>query len=253
MSKRLLAPLLLFVAAAAAAAAVFLVHRIEARIGPFNEPYVTQVISPNGDGVQDEALVRFRTKQPERLTITLVDEHGKLARTIRRGRFTARPVKIPFPGFDNDGHVLPDGSYRVEIRRAGDDRVYGPAKALEIDTRPLDAELAVARRRGDNLGGLLYVNEGVGAIELQLADGTVLAFDPDDDASRDTAPALSTPKQDAAASLPDDRPRGFVSVRFIVRGARDLDLVGATIVLRDVAGNPTRLPLDGTLEEAGEA
>lgn len=257
MSKRFLAPLLLLLAAAGSAAAVFLVHGIEAKIGPFNEPYVTQVISPNGDGVQDRALVRFRLKQPAYLTIRLVDDQGAVVRTIQRGQRLAGPVHPTFPGYDNRGHALPDGTYRVEITRRGDDRVYGPAKALEIDTHPLRAKLAVARRRGDNLGGLLYVDGGVGAIELRLAGGAVLAYDPSTEATRvtsgRTAPALTTPRQAAAASLPADRPRGFVSVRFIVRHARDLDLGGALLVLRDVAGNPTLLPLDGTLEAAGES
>ncbi|MBC7460404.1 MAG: hypothetical protein H7287_03480, partial [Thermoleophilia bacterium] len=107
MSKRFLAPLLLLLAAAGSAAAVFLVHGIEAKIGPFNEPYVTQVISPNGDGVQDRALVRFRLKQPAYLTIRLVDDQGAVVRTIQRGQHPAGEVHPTFPGYDNRGHALP--------------------------------------------------------------------------------------------------------------------------------------------------
>jgi hypothetical protein len=128
----------------------------------------------------------------------------------------------------------------VQITRAGDSRVYGPAKPVIVDTKPLRAQLVVARRRGDNLGGLIYTEPGIGGAELDLADGTKLT------------PAFSTSNQTAAAALPDGRPAGLFSVRFLVPHARGLRLAGATFVIRDIAGNPTRLPLDGIVDEAGD-
>ena len=239
MSTRVLAPLVLFLAAACSAAAVFAVQRIESGIGPFNEPYASQYLSPNGDGVRDTGSIRFTTKHPERVTITLEDDSGHVVKTIRRNaRFDGSVPNLTWTGTSDDGVQLPDGTYRVVITRAGDRRHYGPAKPTIVDTRPLRAMLAVARRRGDNLGGLVFTEPGIGDAYLELADG-----------SRRT-PAFSTPRQDAAASLPDQRPTGLVSVRFRLDHAARLNLRGARFVIVDLAGNPTPLPLAGVLEEA---
>lgn len=238
MSTRLLAPILLFLAAVGSAAAVFLVQRIEAPIGPFTEPYVTQAFSPNGDGIRDRMTIRFTVHRPEHVTIRLVDSRGRTVHTYAKELFVRGHYIHDYPGTDDHGGPLPEGEYRVELHRAGDDRTYGPAKSTVVDTTPLAAELVVARRRGGALGGLVYTEPGVARATLHLADGTM------------QQPRFSTPNQQVAAALPDARPKGRSSVRFLLQGAADLDLHGAYLELQDPAGNPTRLPLDGILEEA---
>ncbi|MCW2949488.1 MAG: hypothetical protein JWN41_501 [Thermoleophilia bacterium] len=240
MTKSRLAPPTLLAAALAACAAVFAIHHVESRIGPFNEPYVTQLASPDGDRHHDDAIVRFTTKRREHVTIRLVDSRSHVVKTIRHAALVHGGAVIPWQATNDAGHVLADGEYRIQLTRAGDSRVYGPAKPIVIDTVPLRARLVVARRRGDALGGLVYTEAGIDAATLELADHTTLR------------PAFSTPDQSAAASLPTGRPHDLYSVRFLVRGARTLDLRSAVLVIRDSAGNATRLPLDGTLEEAGD-
>jgi hypothetical protein len=239
VSKRILAPIVLLLAAACSAVAVFAVQRIESGIGPFNEPYASQYLSPNGDHVRDDGSIRFTTKRPERVTITLEDSSGHVVKTIRRNaRVDGAVPNLTWHGVSDDGVQLPDGTYRIVITRAGDRRRYGPAKPTIVDTRPLRAQLAVARRRGDNLGGLIFTQPGIGDAYLELADGS------------HRVPAFSTTRQDVATSLPGSRPAGLVSVRFLLDHAAKLDLQGASFVLEDLAGNPTRLPLAGVLEEA---
>lgn len=236
MSRRVVAPLLLLLASALSLVAVFAVQRIEARGGPLSEPSASTWFSPDGDGVQDEAEVRFTTRRPELVTVDVLDEDGRMVRRLADRVRVDGPRELRWDGRDERGDVVPEGRYRVEIRREGDSRTYSPARPIVVDvTRPV-ARLDRATWEGGELRGLALVEPDV---PLEVLDDGGEALD---------GIVAFRPRPQARSAQPEGpRPAGTVPVRFTV----PLDLSSTPIrSLRidavDRAGNRTRvLPADG--------
>ncbi|MBN1648876.1 MAG: gliding motility-associated C-terminal domain-containing protein [Spirochaetales bacterium] len=98
-----------------------------------------QYLSPNGDGVQDEAELEFtatvRVKSKEgyipEYSLSISDENGKIVKQVTRteksdmGWFTRLFAKytehqltksIAWDGKDEEGNTVPDGTYKVQLR-----------------------------------------------------------------------------------------------------------------------------------------
>lgn len=74
-------------------------------------------ISPNGDGVQDEALLGYRVLQPVQVEMNVIDVSGKTVRSISRQHLEMGTFSLPWDGRDNIGRVVPDGLYRMLINQ----------------------------------------------------------------------------------------------------------------------------------------
>ncbi|HEX6832146.1 MAG TPA: CARDB domain-containing protein, partial [Rudaea sp.] len=74
-------------------------------------------ISPNGDGVQDELIVKYRVLQPLTLDIVVSDASGTPVRStsISYGGPELGPHEFDWDGRDDHGAVVPDGRYRVDV------------------------------------------------------------------------------------------------------------------------------------------
>jgi subtilase family serine protease/flagellar hook assembly protein FlgD/fibronectin type 3 domain-containing protein len=74
-------------------------------------------LSPNGDGVQDQLAVQFRVRQPATLSLHISDASGNLVRTIVKTYDTSTlgSHRIEWDGRADDGQVVADGRYRVEL------------------------------------------------------------------------------------------------------------------------------------------
>lgn len=218
-------------AAACSIAAVFAVHRIESRGGPIAEPSVSTYFSPNGDGVQDVAEVRFTTQQPERITVRVLDADGATVRTLLEDRRIDGAHITRWDGTDDDGERVADGAYRVHITRAGDSRVYAPTKPIVVDTAVPVGRLDRASLVDGELRGLALLEPGV-TIEVVAPDGVTI-----DENLRVFAAAPGS----AGARPSGAVPPGTSSFRFVVPiparvGAGDLDIVAV-----DLAGNRLNL------------
>ncbi len=160
MSRRYVAPALLLLAAALSLAAVFAVHRIEARGGPLSQPSATTYFSPNDDGVQDTAEVRFTTRQPEVVTVDVVDARDELVVRLAKDERVDGETRFEWDGRDGDGELVPEGPYRIWITRGGDDRVYAPIADTVVDvTRPVGVLDRATLELGE-LRGLAFLAEG---------------------------------------------------------------------------------------------
>lgn len=74
-------------------------------------------ISPDGDGVQDRASLRYRVLAPVHLEIDVLDEDGDRVRRIQRDHGTVGSEhEVVWAGRDDSGLPVPDGRYRVEIQ-----------------------------------------------------------------------------------------------------------------------------------------
>jgi flagellar basal-body rod modification protein FlgD len=48
--------------------------------------------------------------------VSLIDEHGMVARTVELGAMSAGDHTVPWDGLDAEGRPLADGAYRIEIQ-----------------------------------------------------------------------------------------------------------------------------------------
>jgi flagellar hook assembly protein FlgD len=93
------------------------------------------IISPNGDGRQDETRITFRSSEPVSWSGEITDSRG---RTIKATDSTRTTSLIVWDGTDSTGAVLPDGRFRLDARftdLAGNTLVI-PTEVIEIDTKP---------------------------------------------------------------------------------------------------------------------
>lgn len=222
MSRRVLAPVLLLLAAACSIAAVFAVHRIEARGGPLSQPSATTFFSPNGDGVQDEANVRFTTRQPERVTVQVTNLDTGDQVTLADDERVEGETTIEWDGTDQSGETLPDGDYRFSIRRAGDSRSYSPTKPTVLDSV---APIGILDRATLELGELR-------GLAMLGPNEKLVVFAADGDEVRGIRQFRPNP-QSRGAQPTRRAPRGAVAVRFTVA----LEGTPSRIDVVDLAGN----------------
>ncbi len=106
-------------------------------------------LSPNGDGFKDRTRVGFDLSEPATVSFTIVDQNGNEVRTLVDDRALAGDTKHRFSwdGRDDDGNIVPDGTYRMRVIRRDEGRVIDSYKKLRVDTVPPRPRLDVARRR----------------------------------------------------------------------------------------------------------
>lgn len=87
-------------------------------------------ISPNGDGVQDQALFEYTVLEPVNLEFHVRDETGRTLRTIPRDERALGRASFTWDGNDDGRNRVPDGVYTVEVR--------GAELRVVVDTTPPD-------------------------------------------------------------------------------------------------------------------
>lgn len=102
--------------------------------------------SPNGDGFKDETRVGFDLSEPAQVTFEVVDGEGNEVRRIVDARRLAGDEKYRFTwdGRDDDGNLVPDGTYRMRVVRRDESRVIDSYKEITVDRRPPRVKLVSA-------------------------------------------------------------------------------------------------------------
>jgi FlgD Ig-like domain len=102
--------------------------------------------SPNGDDYRDETRVGFDLSEPAEVTFSVVDSEGNEVRRIVDEQTLAGDAKHRFgwDGRDDDGNVVPDGTYRMRVVRRDESRVIDSFKEIDVDTTPPRVRLASA-------------------------------------------------------------------------------------------------------------
>jgi subtilase family serine protease len=75
-------------------------------------------LSPNGDGRQDELLVRYDVLAPANLVFHIRDERGASVRAIERNESVLGPTSFTWDGTDALGRPVGDGRYVLELSGA---------------------------------------------------------------------------------------------------------------------------------------
>ncbi|MBL0164399.1 MAG: PD40 domain-containing protein [Xanthomonadales bacterium] len=87
-------------------------------VSPIDSFTVTpRFFSPNGDGVQDEAVVRYRVRQPATLDFRIEDANGQVIKSVdvTYGASDLGAHEFRWDGRDESGAVVPDGRYRLRV------------------------------------------------------------------------------------------------------------------------------------------
>ncbi len=129
-------------------------------------------ISPNGDGVNDEVTVGFTISQQATWTLEIRDAAGQL---VCHDGGEGKVIQTVWDGRDDDGRLLPDGAYTLQVDATSAAGVARPATAtVRLDTAPP---------------------------HLESADVTPDPFSPNDDGQSDVAQISYTPAEAVQARV----------------------------------------------------
>jgi hypothetical protein len=94
--------------------------------------------SPNGDGYRDISQIGFDLSEPASVSFMVIDAEGTEVREVVSGRRLAGDAKHRFTwdGRDDEGDVVPDGTYRMRVVRRDESRVIDSVKEISVDTVP---------------------------------------------------------------------------------------------------------------------
>ena len=103
-------------------------------------------ISPNHDDYQDSTRVGFDLTQRAKVSFSIVDSEGKEVRRLLADRTLRgdRHYRFRWNARDANGHIVPDGIYRMRVVRRDQGRVINSIKKIRVDTVPPKVRLLSA-------------------------------------------------------------------------------------------------------------
>ena len=121
----------------ATVAAFFAAQRLKSEKPLLRYRASDRAFSPNGDGLKDQARIRFKLPEGDDLTVTILDEDGgAVARVARNKHFPKGETTVLWDGRGDDGVIAPEGTYdvRVGLRRQG--RTNTLPHEIDLDLTP---------------------------------------------------------------------------------------------------------------------
>ncbi len=113
---------------------------------PLDRVRVVPAVAPTCACRHDEARIRFRVRQPDRIDVLVLEEAGEAVRTLLADGYRSRGrARLVWDGRDDAGDVVPDGRYRVRIRFHEADRTIDIPSSIEVDTTPPNARIVAIR------------------------------------------------------------------------------------------------------------
>ncbi len=84
--------------------------------------------SPNGDGLQDEAIVSYSVQEPVSATLQITSSTGVVVRSLPVVHASLGEYSVRWDGRDESGQLVPDGTYAIAT--------YGSKAEVTVDTTP---------------------------------------------------------------------------------------------------------------------
>jgi hypothetical protein len=171
---------------------------------PVARPKFDVVFSPVCSCRRERARLPVRFRKADTVDAAIVSDGGDHVRTLTEGRRQPRGRFVyVWDGRDDDGAVVPDGSYRLRLSFDSDGRTIELPNEIRVDTEP--PSLQVQRVLQDPLTVVARSNER--ARLLLLVDGRIDARGSYEDsgpirvvAGSDLLGALSVMAEDAAGN-----------------------------------------------------
>jgi len=186
---------------------------------PVSRVFVDKVFSPTCDCRTDRAAIRFSLRKTDTLTLSVVNAHGRVVRTLVDSVRTSKGIVVAhWNGRDNGAQVVRDGAYRPRVHLKHAHRTILLPNPIRVDTKPPLVKIVRVRPRvfrpGQRLNVRYHVSEPA---QVSIYVGSVRVV-----RGRTSKTSASLNWYGVAARVP----RGFGP------GTYELRLVG-----RDIAGN----------------
>jgi hypothetical protein len=189
-----------------------------------------------------EVEISFRLREPDRLTVSMVEADGDVVRTLLADERRAGVVAIRWDGRDNAGRVVPEGSYKARVHLDEQRRTIELPNPMRVDTTAPRVLAVEARPRvfspdGDGRRDKVRVSyelseEGRAMLSVGgdvrvrgLPRGSAGALDWHAVGARSGSYVLTVAAVDRAGNVGQPGPAVEVRVRFI-EVARDVYRVG---------------------------
>lgn len=147
--------------------AFFVTQRLKRSPLVVRQRTVTDVFSPNGDGIRDRASIRFSLQRSDDVTVSIVDREGSVVRRLATDRRMPgrRPLQFFWNGRNQRGRVVPDGPYRVRIGLRNEGRTVTLRRQITVDTTPPRPTVTITSPGGT--GPALFPAPGVRAVVVR--------------------------------------------------------------------------------------
>jgi flagellar hook capping protein FlgD len=139
---RHLRTILVLLLLAGTAAAFVVTEDLKLEPDPIARPRITPTFSPTCRCEKQTARIAFRLRQPDRLTLAIEDDQGRVVRTLLRNvTFGRGSHEFGWDGRNEQGKVVPQGSYRarVELDKLG--RAIEFPRVIHVDITPARIEI----------------------------------------------------------------------------------------------------------------
>jgi len=132
------APVALVAALLVATALAFVyTEKLKLTLSPILGPKIDKVLSPVCDCELDTATISFRLRNRDRITVEVIDRNGDAVRTLVRNDPTPRGrVTLHWDGRDENGEVVPEGSYKPRVHLVGQHRTIVMPNPIRVDVTP---------------------------------------------------------------------------------------------------------------------
>ena len=119
----------------ATAAAFAVTERLKLERSPVTGTHVDRVFSPVCECARDIAVISFKLRRPETVTVDILDKDGHSVRTLVRKRHEhATRVSYTWDGLDEIGRVVPEGVYRPRVQLERNCRTIILPNPIRVDT-----------------------------------------------------------------------------------------------------------------------
>jgi hypothetical protein len=139
-----LAPTLIVAALLVATATAFAVtERLKLEDSPVLGTRIPERFSPR----LVEARIRFRLRREENIQLDVANDRGEIVKHgVGSGVFGPAFHQFAWDGRDDEGRIVPDGVYHVELRLKDEDRTIEFPDTVTVDSTPPAIDLSVKPR-----------------------------------------------------------------------------------------------------------
>ena len=113
----------------ATATAFALTEGLKLEQSPILGTRVTKVFSP----ALGEAEIFFRLRKADTVRVSIVDADGDVLRTVVEKRYGKGRVTVAWDGRDDEGNVVPEGSYKPRVHLSGGRRTIELPNPMRVD------------------------------------------------------------------------------------------------------------------------
>jgi hypothetical protein len=130
------------------AAAFAVTQGLKLEKSPVLSPHIDKVFSPVCECSTSTAKIAFRLRNSDTATLQIVNDGGKVVRTIFAGRHLRRGNLVArWDGRNDAGVVAPDGAYKPRVRLTNAHKTITFPNEIRVDTkRPEIQRFSVSRR-----------------------------------------------------------------------------------------------------------